>query len=145
MFLSLNSLQPSIFQVLCQFSGVCPIQIRNNNTFAKVMIDPLNRTMLPKCLGWQVCHGLSGARIEIACINRHQTYPPGNDHISPTKALWKMVFLFPRWDVLVSWRMQPLCWFGVCLRKSYCLMNAFPAKRLDIQDVHNLENPWNEL
>ena len=27
-------------------------------------------------------------------------------NISPTKALLKMIFLFPRWDMLVSWRVQ---------------------------------------
>ncbi len=25
----------------------------------------------------------------------------GNTHIPPTKELWKMIFLFPRWDMLV--------------------------------------------
>ena len=30
------------------------------------------------------------------------TYPPGNEHIPPgEKALLKMIFLFPRWDMLI--------------------------------------------
>ena len=42
-------------------------------------------------------------------------------NISPTKALFKMIFLFPRWDMLIPWRvieifneMKPttnhMCW-----------------------------------
>ena len=27
-------------------------------------------------------------------------------NISPTKALFKMIFLFPRWDMLVPWRVS---------------------------------------
>ena len=30
------------------------------------------------------------------------TYPSGNVHISPSKARLKMIFLFPRWDMLYS-------------------------------------------
>ena len=31
------------------------------------------------------------------------TYP----HISPEKSILKMIFLFPRWDTLISWRVTP--------------------------------------
>ena len=35
---------------------------------------------------------------------RRVGYPPGNDHISPEKSILKMMFLFPRWDMLVPSR-----------------------------------------
>ena len=34
------------------------------------------------------------------------SYRPGNDYISPTNSLLKMIFLFPRWDMLVPWRVE---------------------------------------
>ena len=36
-------------------------------------------------------------------------YPPGNDHISPKNGILKMIFLFPRWDMLVPWRVVLTC------------------------------------
>ena len=32
-------------------------------------------------------------------------------NISPTKALLKMIFLFPRWDMLIPWRVCAFFWF----------------------------------
>ena len=31
---------------------------------------------------------------------------PGNESISPPKTFLKMIFLFPRWDMLVPWRVN---------------------------------------
>ena len=36
-------------------------------------------------------------------------YPPGNDHISPKNGILKMIILFPRWDMLVPWRVVLTC------------------------------------
>ena len=36
-------------------------------------------------------------------------YPPGNEHIpSPASTFESMIYLFPRWDMLVPWRVQML-------------------------------------
>ena len=36
-----------------------------------------------------------------------QRYPPGTN-ISPKNGILKMIFLFPRWDMLVPWRVRIL-------------------------------------
>ena len=35
-----------------------------------------------------------------------------DDHISPGKSMLKIIFLFPRWDMLISWRVY-IVW--VCI------------------------------
>ena len=40
------------------------------------------------------------------CSPQNLGYAPENSHISP-KSLLKMIFLFPRWDMFVSWRVFP--------------------------------------
>lgn len=37
-------------------------------------------------------------------VYEQKLYPPGKLTYPPTKAYLKMIFLLPRWDMLISWR-----------------------------------------
>ena len=45
--------------------------------------------------------------------------------ISPEKSILKMIFLFPRWDMLISWRVSGLC---LVISKWEARMAIFPTK-----------------
>ncbi len=73
--------------------------------FSRVRLVPGRGGLADGCFpaGWR--HG-SGMGLGINDVKRSthpnpEKYPPGNQHISYPKALLKMMFLFPRWDMFV--------------------------------------------
>ena len=57
---------------------------------------------LPATYDWPYHNStFEGLKIELP-----NDYPPGNDHISHPKVLLKIFFLFPRWDMLIPWRVR---------------------------------------
>ena len=70
------------------------------------------QTPLPWAAAWQKpsSKGLQSGSCRITLLLEVQkfrenslVYPPGNWHI-PKNCILKMFFLFPRWDMLISWR-----------------------------------------
>ena len=49
--------------------------------------------------------------------NLFKVYTLLGTNISPEKSILKMIFLFPRWDMLISWRvyLYLFLWFGLAL------------------------------
>ena len=50
---------------------------------------------------------------KLGAFNVDTMYTLHGTNISPTKALLKMIFLFPRWDMLIPWRVDPFSFWGV--------------------------------
>ena len=68
-------------------------------------------------------------------------FPPGNDHTSHPKTLLNMIFLFPRWDMLV-----PLMAFFLLFEYSvvvfpqvFCALEASPRESWNIIGILG---PW---
>ena len=61
-------------------------------------------------------------------------------NISPIKALLKMMFLFPRWDMLVPWRVVVVCCgFSISLS---CVSLAKPNRRESSHGMAVIASNW---
>ena len=63
-----------------------------------------------------------------------------DDHISPGNSMLKIIFLFPRWDMLISWTVY-IVWvcINICIYILYiivcvCVHGRFPM-RSHVQDL----------
>lgn len=48
-------------------------------------------------------------------VYEQKLYPPGKLTYPPTKAYLKMIFLLPRWDMLISWRVYIYIYINIFL------------------------------
>ena len=80
--------------------------------------------------------------ITISLRRRMQTrkYTLLGTNISPIKALLKMMFLFPRWDMLVPWRVVVVCCgFSISLS---CVSLAKPNRRESSHGMAVIASNW---
>ena len=49
------------------------------------------------------------------CIDCMCVYTLQETNMSPTNALLKMIFLFPRWDMLIPWRVYTSIYTHICV------------------------------
>ena len=89
-----NKPNPPSFSVA--FSPPCPCHVRFRETSphpndGKADADGIRKDLIPE---------------DLSLVAKVEDYPPGNDHISPKNGILKMIFLFPRRDMLVPWRVS---------------------------------------